>query len=490
MANGKILRGEVYWVSVDDSLGSEIQTGRPAVVVSGDRANEVLSTVIVAYITSQGKPSPSNVSIQYNGEPHKVLCNQIRTVDKQRLTRYEVTLEKPEMIRVTGALAGSMCIPLAAKPVEDPKITELRTECEMWKRAYNITMDRLVEMKVESELNIRMAKVEPEYPDDPELESEVEPDPEPETEVFEPTDINSCSFDDLRHLGFSANIAATIIDGRPYEAISDIQSLPGVSSIMYQLVEKKICCTAVEVEEPVEVPPVEEPVEEKVNINTATARELVEKLSIARTYAYKITGYRNKNGLFVDLEELREVSGLPSVFYERFKDRLTIEVEPKVKVEPKVEEPEEDEHWFGDKLNVNTATADEIVKFTGISSKTARMIVSYRKKNGSFTKLDDLLNVPRFGIGCMKTYGYMLTVGEQQSSEEKRDSEEKQEPEKVNINRATVYELMALGFEKRAAALIVSRRKKYGNYRSVDDLSEVPEISGKILRKLRDKLEV
>ena len=51
-------------------------------------------------------------------------------------------------------------------------------------------------------------------------------------------------------------------------------------------------------------------------------------------------------------------------------------------------------------------------------------------------------------------------------------------------------QLMALGFEKRAAALIVNERKKHGNYRSVDELSEIPEISGKILRKLRDKLEV
>jgi DNA uptake protein ComE-like DNA-binding protein len=49
---------------------------------------------------------------------------------------------------------------------------------------------------------------------------------------------------------------------------------------------------------------------------------------------------------------------------------------------------------------------------------------------------------------------------------------------------------MEVGFEKRAAALIVNERKKYGRFRSVDDLSEIPEITGKIQRKLRDKLEM
>jgi competence ComEA-like helix-hairpin-helix protein len=75
----------------------------------------------------------------------------------------------------------------------------------------------------------------------------------------------------------------------------------------------------------------------------------------------------------------------------------------------------------------------------------------------------------------------MLTVGEPE-----------QEPEsgKVNINTASMRELMEVGFEKRAAALIVNERKKFGRFRDLDDLAKIPEISGRILRKLRDNLEV
>lgn len=516
MANGRILRGEVYWVSVDDSVGSEIQTGRPAVVISGNKANELLPTVIIAYITSQGKPSPSNVSIRFNGEPRRVLCNQLRTIDKQRLTRYELTLDEPEMIRVTGALACSMCIPLATamkkESVEDPEKTALKAECDMWKRLYNVTMDQLVEIKMTSELALRMGA----YEDVPELEPVEEPEPvveesEPEQPKveFEPepelTDINTCSYADLKHLGFAMNIAMAIIEGRPYKSIHDLRKLNGMTSIMYQLVEKKICCNPVVEEEPVveepvvEIPveepveePVVEPLEEKVNINTVKAKELIEKLGMPACDAYSITGYRNKNGRFVALEELLEVKMITPWKFNKYKDRITIgedddaEESNPVVSEPVPEETTMREDAFGGKLNVNTATVEEICAATGMGVQTAQAIVWYRNKNGPFTELTDLLNIQRFGKGCMKTYGDMLTVGEPEDGEE----EPEQESGKVNINQANIYDLMKVGFEKRAAALIVNERKKYGNYRSVDDLSEIDEISGKILRKLRDKLEV
>lgn len=493
MANGTVLRGEVYWVSIDNTVGSEIQTGRPAVIVSGDKANEVLPTVIVAFVSTQSRPAPTNVSINLNGEFNRVICNQIRTIDKQRLTRYVGKLSNSELVRVTGALAGALCIPLATKQLEkeeDPEKIALKAECDMWKRLYDVTMTQLVEVKMNADLARRM---EEEY--EPELESVEEPEPEsepeeqPKVEVeFEPepelTDINSCDFAALKRLGFSTNIALTIIEGRPYKAISEIRSLPGLTSIMYQLVEKKICCNpvvteSVVVEETPVVETVETPrVEEKININTATGKELREKLGLSQTYAYAITGYRNKNGRFVELEELLDVKYLGERFLDKYRDRLTLG-------DDKEEVPEEPMAG-DDKVNVNTATVDEIVAGTGMGKQTAYAIVLYRNKNGPFRKMEDLLKVQRFGEGCMRTYGDMLTIGEIEDEEEP----EQQEDEKVNINTATIYELMAVGFEKRAAALIVNERKKYGSFRNLDELADLPEISGKILRKLRDKLEV
>ena len=155
--NGEILRGEVYWVCLDDSVGSEEKTGRPAVVVSADGINSKMNVVTVAFLTtgaSMALPSRPTV-VSPTGVKRRVLCEQLRTIDKSRLDHYDSTLSESEMIRVTGALAGVMCIPL---PVSNPKpivksdaeetITSLRCEAEMWRRMYEKTMDQLVELRV------------------------------------------------------------------------------------------------------------------------------------------------------------------------------------------------------------------------------------------------------------------------------------------------------------------------------------------------------
>jgi competence protein ComEA len=61
------------------------------------------------------------------------------------------------------------------------------------------------------------------------------------------------------------------------------------------------------------------------------------------------------------------------------------------------------------KVNVNTATKGEIME-TGLGEITARYIIAYRKKHGPFKSVDELLNVSRFGRGCMVKYGDKFDV--------------------------------------------------------------------------------
>lgn len=49
-----VRRGEVYWVTLDPTVGTEIKKTRPALVVSPDDMNAALPRVIVAPITSKG----------------------------------------------------------------------------------------------------------------------------------------------------------------------------------------------------------------------------------------------------------------------------------------------------------------------------------------------------------------------------------------------------------------------------------------------------
>lgn len=48
-------------------------------------------------------------------------------------------------------------------------------------------------------------------------------------------------------------------------------------------------------------------------------------------------------------------------------------------------------------INLNTATATQIATLPGIGPKTAELIVQYRQKNGSFKKIEEIMNVR--GIG-------------------------------------------------------------------------------------------
>lgn len=63
----------------------------------------------------------------------------------------------------------------------------------------------------------------------------------------------------------------------------------------------------------------------KVNINTATADELDEKLNgIGPTTAEKIIEYRTKIGRFSDIEEIKNVSGIGEKTFEKFKDMICV----------------------------------------------------------------------------------------------------------------------------------------------------------------------
>lgn len=82
---GVVKRGEVYWVSLDPTVGSEIQKTRPCLIVSPDDMNAALQRVIVAPLTSGGQPLGSRPEIKFKGKAARIVLDQLRSVDKQRL---------------------------------------------------------------------------------------------------------------------------------------------------------------------------------------------------------------------------------------------------------------------------------------------------------------------------------------------------------------------------------------------------------------------
>ncbi len=63
------------------------------------------------------------------------------------------------------------------------------------------------------------------------------------------------------------------------------------------------------------------------------------------------------------------------------------------------------------KLNVNTATVEQLQDVKGIGSKTAAAIVAYRKEHGAFGSLDELTGVKGIGEKRLEKLRGALTVG-------------------------------------------------------------------------------
>lgn len=91
----RFLRGEVYWVNLDPTVGTEIQKTRPALVVSPDDMNAALPRVIVAPITSAGQPLGCRPEVKLKGRAARILLDQLRSVDKARLGQKLGTVAVP-----------------------------------------------------------------------------------------------------------------------------------------------------------------------------------------------------------------------------------------------------------------------------------------------------------------------------------------------------------------------------------------------------------
>lgn len=82
-----VRRGDIWLVSLDPTVGSEIRKSRPCVVVSPPEMHDHLRTVIVAPMTTKSRPAPFRVPLSHGGKKGLILLDQIRAVDKARLAK-------------------------------------------------------------------------------------------------------------------------------------------------------------------------------------------------------------------------------------------------------------------------------------------------------------------------------------------------------------------------------------------------------------------
>ncbi len=108
------LRGDLYYADLGHGIGSEQQGERPVVIIQNNIGNKHSPTVIVAAITSKTRSKaklPTHYYIDAEDgleQPSIVLLEQIRTIDKRRLSGYIGRLNEAHIRGINHALAISI----------------------------------------------------------------------------------------------------------------------------------------------------------------------------------------------------------------------------------------------------------------------------------------------------------------------------------------------------------------------------------------------
>ncbi len=266
----------------------------------------------------------------------------------------------------------------------------------------------------------------------------------------------------------------------------------------------------------------------RIDINQASATELTRLPGIGKVKAQRIVAYRAAHGPFHTVDELRRVKGIGKVTLARLRDRVTCggggtgrsdrgtyrdpppahdgrspgggdggdydldltkgggasartdgdgdaaAVRTRDRASDRTGGRSQGRHHARrhrkepptGKINVNTAGPTELQKLPGIGPAKARAIIAQRTSQGPFRKVDEIVKVPGIGQKTLEKLRPWITV-------------------KVDLNRADLHDLEAIGLDTASAERLLTWRHKHGRFSRVADLTRVPGFGEGALVTLR-----
>lgn len=112
-----------------------------------------------------------------------------------------------------------------------------------------------------------------------------------------------------------------------------------------------------------------------IDINTADTAAFISLPGIGSKLAARIVNFRDKLGGFYVISQVAETYGLPDSTFQKIKQYLKLD------------------NASLKKININTASVDELKAHPYIKYALANPIVAYRKEHGPFSKLEDIKKV-------------------------------------------------------------------------------------------------
>jgi len=135
MLKRKVKRGDIYYAYLNPVIGSEQGDCRPVLVVQNDTGNEHSPTVVVTPLTRnlRKNPLPTHVLIPRScglDMDSLVLVEQIRTIDRSRLSNYIGRINGDIQNAVDKALAVCVGLEKRRQPKGEILVLSLCSRCE------------------------------------------------------------------------------------------------------------------------------------------------------------------------------------------------------------------------------------------------------------------------------------------------------------------------------------------------------------------------
>lgn len=212
------------------------------------------------------------------------------------------------------------------------------------------------------------------------IQSENFSQPTPNTPLFV-FDPNMAEVEDLRRLGLREKTIQILVNyrnkGGKFKKAEDLQKIYGLKQEEYERLLPYIVITpptsAPSSSLPLRSTYMEDVVKSRptlIEINSADRETFKSLYGIGDKLATRIINFRNKLGGFYSIEQIGETYGLADSVFNKIKPHLQVNAE------------------MVQKINVNTATYDELNNHPYINSQTAYQILKYRKENGSINDIE------------------------------------------------------------------------------------------------------
>jgi competence protein ComEA len=193
-----------------------------------------------------------------------------------------------------------------------------------------------------------------------------------------------------------------------------------------------------------------------INVNTASAEEIDRLPGISFSRAVQIVAYREQHGPFNNMDDFMEGGQLSSGFRSLLENRISFE---------------------DTRLNVNTASAEEIDQLPGISFSRAVQIVAYREQHGPFNNMDEFMAGAQLGPGM-----WDLLI-------DRISFEGEAETPIINVNTASPEQIAQLpGISQTRAEQIVAYREQHGPFTNMDEFMIGAELSPGMWDLLIDRI--